>query len=290
MKLVVPLTMPITRRDVLAHQRLAQRPHDGDAAGDRRLEQQVDPGASAAANSSAPTLASSSLLAVTTGLPAAGGGDELPRRLDAADDLDHHVDRRIGDHNPGDPGQLQLDECGPPCGPRSRRPDPRRAARGPRPRSRSPADGAVVVLAGRPGRFSGGFDLPTLTAFTPASADLLKAGFDLSYRLLSFPRPVVIACTGHAIAMGSFLVLSADHRIGISDGGHKIGATEVAIGMAMPWAAVEILRQRLTRAAFDRSALSRRRWRAGPRRSRGGSPGRAPPSPTKHHRGRASRL
>lgn len=117
------------------------------------------------------------------------------------------------------------------------------------------ADGAVVVLAGRPGRFSGGFDLPTLTAFTPASADLLKAGFDLSYRLLSFPRPVVIACTGHAIAMGSFLVLSADHRIGISDGGHKIGATEVAIGMAMPWAAVEILRQRLTRAAFDRSAL-----------------------------------
>jgi enoyl-CoA hydratase len=117
------------------------------------------------------------------------------------------------------------------------------------------ADGAVVLLAGRPGRFSGGFDLPTLTAFTPASADLLKAGFDLSHRLLSFPRPVVIACTGHAIAMGSFLVLSGDHRIGISDGGHKIGATEVAIGMAMPWAAVEILRQRLTRAAFDRGAL-----------------------------------
>ncbi len=116
-------------------------------------------------------------------------------------------------------------------------------------------DGAVVLLTGRPGRFSGGFDLPTLTAFTPASADLLKAGFDLSYRLLSFPRPVVIACTGHAIAMGSFLVLSGDHRIGVSDGGVKVGATEVAIGMAMPWAAVEILRQRLTRAAFDRSAL-----------------------------------
>ncbi len=118
---------------------------------------------------------------------------------------------------------------------------------------RAEADGAVILLAGRPGRFSGGFDLPTLTAFTYGSADLLKAGFDLSHRLLSFPRPVVIACTGHAIAMGSFLVLSGDHRIGVSDGGHKIGATEVAIGMAMPWAAVEILRQRLTRAAFDRA-------------------------------------
>ena len=116
-------------------------------------------------------------------------------------------------------------------------------------------ESAVVILAGRPGRFSGGFHLPTLTAFTPESADLLKGGFDLSHRLLSFPRPVVIACTGHAIAMGAFLVLSGDHRIGVANGGHKIGATEVAIGMAMPWAAVEILRQRLTRAAFERSAL-----------------------------------
>ncbi|MGN6694429.1 MAG: crotonase/enoyl-CoA hydratase family protein [Aquihabitans sp.] len=120
---------------------------------------------------------------------------------------------------------------------------------------RAEADGAVVLLAGRPGRFSGGFDLPTLTAFTHESADLLKAGFDLSHRLLSFPRPVVIACTGHAIAMGSFLLLSGDHRIGVAEAGHKIGATEVAIGMAMPWAAIEMLRQRLTRAAFDRSAL-----------------------------------
>lgn len=120
---------------------------------------------------------------------------------------------------------------------------------------RAEADRAVLVLAGRPGRFSGGFDLPTLTAFTPASADLLRAGFELSHRLLSFPRPVVVACTGHAIAMGSFLLLSGDHRVGIAGGGHKIGATEVAIGMAMPWAAVEVLRQRLTRSHFERAAL-----------------------------------
>lgn len=120
---------------------------------------------------------------------------------------------------------------------------------------RAEADGAVVLLTGRPGRFSGGFHLPTLTAFTLESADLLKAGFDLSHRLLSFPRPVVIASTGHAIAMGAFLLLSADHRIGIDDPAHKIGATEVAIGMAMPWAAVEVLRQRLTRSHFERATL-----------------------------------
>lgn len=120
---------------------------------------------------------------------------------------------------------------------------------------RAERDGAVLLLTGRPGRFSGGFHLPTLTAFTPASADLLKAGCDLSHRLLSFPRPVVIACTGHAIAMGAFVLLSGDHRIGVADSGHKIGATEVAIGMAMPWAAVEILRQRLTPAHFERATL-----------------------------------
>lgn len=120
---------------------------------------------------------------------------------------------------------------------------------------RAEADGAVVLLRGREGRFSGGFDLPTLTAFTPASADLLKAGFDLSHRLLSFPRPVVVECTGHAIAMGAFLLLSGDHRIGVERGAHKIGATEVAIGMAMPWAAVEVLRQRLTRSHFERATL-----------------------------------
>lgn len=120
---------------------------------------------------------------------------------------------------------------------------------------RAEEDAAVVLLTGRPGRFSGGFHLPTLTAFTPESADLLRTGFELAHRLLAFPRPVVIASTGHAIAMGAFLLLSADHRIGIDDPTHKIGATEVAIGMAMPWAAVEVLRQRLTRAHFERATL-----------------------------------
>lgn len=115
------------------------------------------------------------------------------------------------------------------------------------------AAGDVVVLAGRAGRFSGGFHLPTLTGFTPAAADLLETGFLLSHRLLSFPRPVVIACTGHAYAMGSFLLLSADVRLGVADQPHRITANEVAIGMTLPRAATEICRQRLTPAAFHRA-------------------------------------
>ena len=113
-------------------------------------------------------------------------------------------------------------------------------------------DEAVVILTGRERIFSAGFDLRTEGEGWPP---MLVAGARLAERMLSFPRPVVVACTGHAIAMGAFLLLSADHRVGVAGGGHKIGATEVAIGMAMPWAAVEVLRQRLARAHFERATL-----------------------------------
>ena len=117
---------------------------------------------------------------------------------------------------------------------------------------RAAADGAVVVLTGRAGVFSAGFDLAILRAGGAAAADLLRAGFDLAARLLAFPMPVLVACSGHAVAMGAFLVLSGDYRIGAS-GPYKVTANEVAIGMILPRAAVEICRQRLTPACFSRA-------------------------------------
>jgi enoyl-CoA hydratase len=119
---------------------------------------------------------------------------------------------------------------------------------------RAEADRAVVVLTGRDGVFSAGFDLPVLRAGGTEAADLLRAGFELAARLLAFPTPVLIACTGHAVAMGMFLVLSGDYRIGAS-GPFKITANEVAIGITMPHAAVEICRQRLTPAGFNRAVV-----------------------------------
>ena len=120
---------------------------------------------------------------------------------------------------------------------------------------RAESDGAVVVLAGREGRFSAGFDLATLTTDPANAPTMLRAGFELSVRVLSFPFPVVIACTGHAIAMGVFLLLSGDYRIG-GDGPFKIRANEVAIGLTMPYAAIEVCRQRLTPAHFSRAVLN----------------------------------
>lgn len=119
---------------------------------------------------------------------------------------------------------------------------------------RATEDGAVVVLTGREGVFSAGFDLAVLRAGGSDAVAMLRAGFELAERILSFPTPVLIACTGHAIAMGVFLLLSGDYRIGVV-GPHKITANEVAIGLTMPRAAVEICRQRLTPAAFNRAVI-----------------------------------
>jgi enoyl-CoA hydratase/carnithine racemase len=119
---------------------------------------------------------------------------------------------------------------------------------------RAVADRAVVVLTGRPGTFSAGFDLPVLRAGGPAASAMVQAGFELAERLLSFPAPVVIACTGHAVAMGAFLLLSGDYRVGAA-GPYKITANEVALGITMPRVAIEICRQRLTPAHLTRAVL-----------------------------------
>jgi enoyl-CoA hydratase len=114
------------------------------------------------------------------------------------------------------------------------------------------ADRQIVVLTGREGVFSAGFDLKVLRAGGADAVGMLRNGFELCERLLSFPTPVVVACTGHAMAAGVFVLLSADYRIATA-GPFKIVANEVAIGLTMPWAAVEVCRQRLTPAHFNRA-------------------------------------
>jgi enoyl-CoA hydratase len=123
-------------------------------------------------------------------------------------------------------------------------------------------DGVVVVLRGRPGVFSAGFDLATLRSGPFDSATLVRAGFELAERVLSFPHPVIAECTGHAIAMGAFLLCSADHRIGAA-GDFRLVANEVAIGLTVPHAAISILRARLTPSALQDAVLLSRTFAPG---------------------------
>jgi enoyl-CoA hydratase len=120
---------------------------------------------------------------------------------------------------------------------------------------RAETDRAIVVLTGREGRFCAGFDLGVLRAGGADAHGMLIGGFRLCERLLSFPLPTVAACNGHAIAAGSFLLCACDVRLGAS-GAFKIGANEVAIGLTMPYTAIELMRQRINPRFFSRLALT----------------------------------
>ena len=119
---------------------------------------------------------------------------------------------------------------------------------------RATADRQVVVLTGREGIFSAGFDLTVLRAGTYEAIEMLRAGFELAERLLAFPTPVVVAVPGHAIAMGLFLALAGDFRVG-ARGPFRLTANEVAIGMTLPHAALEILRHGVAPSHFTRVVL-----------------------------------
>ena len=91
---------------------------------------------------------------------------------------------------------------------------------------------------------------------SPESAkELVTKGSQLSLRMLSFPKPIVIACSGHAIAKGAFLLLSADYRIGV-EGDFKIGLNEVQIGMTMHHAGIAIAKTRLSEVYINRSVVN----------------------------------
>jgi len=115
--------------------------------------------------------------------------------------------------------------------------------------------GAVVILSGQAGIFSGGYDLKTMKESSDSAVSLVTAGSTLARRMLSYPFPIIGACTGHAIAKGAFLLLSCDVRIG-SIGPFKIGLNEVAIGMTMHQAGVELARNRVPINYLTRSVIN----------------------------------
>lgn len=114
------------------------------------------------------------------------------------------------------------------------------------------ADGAIVILTGREDVFSAGFDLNVMKRGGAEAMRMLGLGFSLPAKVLSYPHPVIAACPGHSMAMGVFLMLSADYVIG-SRGDFKVAANEVAIGMTIPRVAAAMLRHRLRPAAFQRA-------------------------------------
>lgn len=117
---------------------------------------------------------------------------------------------------------------------------------------RAEADSAIVIMTGRESVFSAGFDLHVMQRGGIDALKMLRSGYALTARVMAYPYPVIAACNGHTLAMGVFLMLSADYVIG-SRGDFKIAANEVAIGLTMPRVAAAMLRHRLSPAAFQRA-------------------------------------
>jgi len=117
-------------------------------------------------------------------------------------------------------------------------------------------DKAIVILTGRAGTFSAGFDLNVFAKGSASEAfEMTSRGAELALRILAFPTPVIAACNGHAFPMGAFLMLASDVRVG-AEGPFKIGLNEVAIGITVPSFALELARQRLTAAHLSLGAVT----------------------------------
>lgn len=119
---------------------------------------------------------------------------------------------------------------------------------------RAEKEAKAVVLTGRAGRFCAGFDLKTMMTGIEQARTLVTRGAGTLMRLYTHPQPLVIACSGHALAGGALVLLTGDVRIA-ARGAFKIGLNEVQIGMPVPVLAMELARDRLDPRFLTRSTL-----------------------------------
>jgi enoyl-CoA hydratase len=119
---------------------------------------------------------------------------------------------------------------------------------------RAQTEASAIVLVGRQERFCAGFDLKIMMSSPAAAKALLRRGAALLMKLYGIRLPLVIACTGHAVAGGALVVLTGDVRIGAA-GPYRIGLNEVTIGLPVPVLAMELARDRISPRELGRATL-----------------------------------
>ena len=121
---------------------------------------------------------------------------------------------------------------------------------------RAEEESRAVLITGRPGLLSGGFDLNVIRSGDAASIQsMINAGAKLLMRIYGFPKPIVMATGGHGVALGGFLLLAADYRLGVV-GDYKIGLNEVAIGMTLPPFALMLAKSRIANQYLTNAAIT----------------------------------
>ena len=118
-----------------------------------------------------------------------------------------------------------------------------------------PTESGALIITGREGMFSAGFDLKIISAGDmQATMDMSLSGFKLLSRLFSFPRPILAACSGHGIALGTFLLCCCDYRVGVK-GDFMIGANEMRTNMVIPIPILELINHRVSSSHKYRAIL-----------------------------------
>jgi enoyl-CoA hydratase len=116
-----------------------------------------------------------------------------------------------------------------------------------------------AMLAGSGKLFSPGLDLQELIELDrPAMGRFLNRFNACLLVLYSFPKPLVAAIHGHAIAGGYLLTLAADWRV--LRQGAKVGLAEIRVGVPLPFGIAMILRDTIPRRELERVALFGRNW------------------------------
>jgi len=116
----------------------------------------------------------------------------------------------------------------------------------------------AVVIEGRDRLYSGGFDL---NVFNSGDKDAVRrmtlGGVGVALKAFDFPRPIVAAVTGHAVAMGAIFNMGLDWRIG-AKGNFKHGLNEIKDGLTLPIFAIELSRFRLNPRLYQQALMQAR--------------------------------
>ena len=124
---------------------------------------------------------------------------------------------------------------------------------------RASESGSAVAILGKPGVLSAGFDLKEFEKGPEASAALRSRGAEMLLRVFTHPQPVVVGCTGHAIAAGALFLLACDTRVGAA-GEFSIGLNETSIGLTLPVFGVELARFRLSKRHLTSAFTQAKLW------------------------------
>ena len=118
-----------------------------------------------------------------------------------------------------------------------------------------PTEEGCLIITGREGMFSAGFDLKTIQGGDmKLIQNMTINGFKLLSRIFAFPRPVIAACSGHGIALGTFLLCCCDYRIGVK-GDFMLGANEMRTNMVIPLPILELIKFRVAQSHKYRAVL-----------------------------------